>query len=149
MRERRTLRSLASLSAVQQARRTAAEGVLAEAASIEQRARLGEEEAVERCADASQQWSDYVRTAGFCPDTSLSLSRRLLARENERLTRSREADQAEKLHAQRRAEWQVLEAQVRAGQETANRLKRKLGRKVEEKRLAEAADRTTVGWRGA
>jgi hypothetical protein len=76
----------------------------------------------------------------------MSLSGRLILREREQQDFADAMAVATGLRETRQANWQGLEAQVRHGEDTSRRLKRRIARRVDEKAIGEAADRTTRDW---
>ncbi len=146
MRERRRLLALGQIAAVQRARRMGAEAALAESAEAEARSRREEEAAQLLVQDARQEWGAYLAKSGFSPQYHSALSGRIVVREQEQSVRAQAAAKAAEDRSRRELEWQVLEAQVRVGETSMKRLRRKLARRVDEANLAEAADRLTFRW---
>lgn len=146
MRDRFRLSALTRLIAVQRARRAGAEGAFADALETERAACIEAQAAGEMAETAREEWRVYVSKPGFSPDYQRSLSGRLIGRDSEHRARTAEAAQAADAADRRRQEWQTLEAQVRSGEGSVHRLKRKIARRSEESRLGEVADRITSKW---
>ena len=141
MRDRDALKALSQLLDVQRAQRTGAEASLAEARETERRARDAAAQA--RCeADAAQaDWMGGLAEPLFPPEYQRGLAGRMLAREHDCAIRTGEADQASPRVEERRQDWCTIEARVRGGERGARNLARRVGRRDEERRLGEIADR--------
>src|SRR4051812_46497162 len=141
MRERRRMLAFGKLLDVEHAKRAGAERALQEAQIGEEVARREQERAAAEVRAAEAEWQILVETPGFSPDQSGGLAEQLVAcdvRESEAASRCRIADN---LLAARQQEWQGLEAQVRSGEGSFRRIRRKVLRREEEARLARIADR--------
>ena len=146
MRERRDLGMMRRLAAVQRARRVGAEAAMAAAAQAEREAAEAEREAEARSLSARLDWSEHLARPGFSPEFSRALSSVLIVREGEAGEAARKARSSEDNHAERRGEWQRLEAQVRLSEQSVKGLRRKVARKEDERKMAALADRVTYFW---
>ena len=146
MRERARLPLMVRLAAVQRAQRASAEAQLTVARAAEAAARIAEDEARESSRAAERQWLDHVRAPGFSPEYGRALSGRLIGREEEAQAAASHVREAGEVRAGRQQEWQRQEARVQLSEASVRRLKRKLERRIEEKRMAELADRVTYAW---
>lgn len=146
MRDRDTLSVMTRLATVQRAKRVGAEAALAEARRAEEEAEAAEQEARASLSGAYEQWADHMAEARFSPEFSALLSNALVRRADEVDNSARETAASAETRTQRQSEWQVLEARVRASEETLRGFRRKVARRLEETRTAELADRMTFAW---
>jgi Tfp pilus assembly protein PilE len=146
MRDRGKLAQMTRLTAVQRARRAAAEAALHDARSGEQKVRSEEEAAQERSLAAQEQWRDHLDRPGFSPEYSRSLSTVVIAREKEGVEAAARTQRAVEISAERQADWQAREATVRLSESSLRTLRRRVNRRREENRLNEVADRITYAW---
>ncbi len=143
MRERRRLQMMAQLVAVQRARRCAAEDALGQAQERERQAQARRQESADREAAADEEWSSFIAAPGFSPELGRSLAGRVIEAGDKAQAAEATLRAAEQVRTRREGEWQELEAQVRTGERSLKRLKRRTSRATEEQRLAEQADQTT------
>ena len=134
---------MTALVAVQTARRAAAQEAMQAAGRREQSARTASEQAADRSRIAQEEWLGLVSSAGFSPEYSRVLADRLIESEGEADLTSLRVRSAAELHEHRKAEWQQLEAQGRSSAESLKRLRRRIQRRHEEKRLGSLADMIT------
>lgn len=146
MRDRAKLSVMTRLATVQRAKRVGVQAALAEARRVEDEAEATEERAHATLADAHRQWVDHMEAPRFFPEFSALLSGVLVRSAGDVDAAARDTAASADTCAHRQSEWQVLEARVRAGEETLRGLRRKVARRVEENRTAERADRTTFAW---
>lgn len=146
MRDRDQLSVMTRLATVQRAKRVGAEAALAEARRVEDEAQATEESARATLADAHRQWVGHMEAPRFLPEFSALLSGVLVRSAGDVDAAARETAASADTRAHRQSEWQVLEARVRAGEETLRGFRRKVARRVEENRTADRADRTTFAW---
>jgi hypothetical protein len=92
---------------------------------------------------AEQDWRVFISAPGFAPEYGQALAGRLVAADDRVQAASARVRAASEAHARRTTEWQTLEAQVRSSEDSLNRLERRVGRRDEERRVAEQADRIT------
>ena len=145
MRERRKLRAMAALVAVQRARRSAAEDAMNAARQREEAARAEESKAADRSALAQAQWLEFVSRAGFSPEYSRVLADRLIESADQSELAARRTQSAAELHERRTADWRRLEAQDRSAARSLQKLRRHAERRDEERRLSALADRISFG----
>jgi hypothetical protein len=147
MPERRRLAMMKQLLAVQSAQRSSAEIALRDARKREAQAHVDEQAALTARDEALGDWMRCIAEAGFSPEHSRSLSDRLIERDENADEAGARASAAAEWTSRGEQRWRALEAEVRAGREVQGRLRRKLSRRNEERRLAALADRVTRVWR--
>jgi hypothetical protein len=143
---RRDLAQISAVLAVQRARRLAAEVDVERALTNERAARDASDAARESCDAAHEQWAKYVNRGGFSPEYSRALSARLIHREGEARDAAAQADRKRDERVSKQEGWKERQAEVRQTERTARRIKRRVERYGDERRLAEANDRTTYTW---
>ena len=146
MRDRIKLPLMVRLASVQRVRKAAAEAALMSARLAEAQALTAEEEAKARTDAAQLEWGEHISGGGFSPEFSGALAARVVEREQEASNASQRSERAAQNTARRQGDWQVSEARSRSGEESLRRLRRRVRRRLEEDRLAEAADRVTFDW---
>ena len=146
MRDKVKLPLMVKLASVQQVKAAAAEAALMSARSAENAARTAEEEAIARTDAARADWGEHLAGGAFSPEFSRALAARVIERETAASTASLRRERSSELAERRKADWQASEARSRSGEISLRRLRRRVRRRAEEDRLAEAADRLTFDW---
>jgi len=146
MRERRSLGMMQQLVAIQHARREAAQAAVSAATTAERDARRREEAARNEALNAHQQWQDHVRQSGFSPEYGIGLSALVIERDRELDGARTETERRSSIRKREQRTWQELLSQARRSEDSARRLKRRIERRAEERRLGQLNDRITQGW---
>lgn len=146
MRDRVKLPLMVKLASVQKVKKAAAEAALMSARAAETKARAAEEEAIAQTEAAHLEWGEHLAGAAFSPEFSRALAALVVDRESAASNASLRRGRTAEIAGRRQEEWQTSEARSRSGEISLHRLRRRVGRRTEEDRLAEIADRITFDW---
>jgi hypothetical protein len=146
MRDRNKLRLMTRLASVQRVGKAAAEAALMAARAAEAQALAEREEAEGRSESARSDWAEHVSGSGFSPEFSGALAARAVERDLSAAQARGRAERSAETAARRLSDFQASEARSRSGEDEVRRMKRRVGARIEEGRLAEMADRVTFDW---
>jgi hypothetical protein len=144
MGDRRKLAALGRIAEVEKVSRSAAEGALARAREAELAARAEQDLAREKAGQAHEDWYAYISSGAFSPEHGRALGTvavgAIAIAKAAELATERAAAAAESGELA----WRAVEARLRGTEARMRDLRRAVGRRVEEARLAALEDRITL-----
>jgi len=147
MTDRRRLSQVRDLALLRRAERDAAGGDVAEARTREQGAIADAKAAADRVGALAARWYDANAGGALDPDTSAAIGRMLIHAEAGARVQADAAAKATRRHDAEIERWRGLDAHVRAADQVARNLARRVARADDEASLAATADRVTAGWK--